>query len=187
MRVLPDLESRFNRSPGVCFQSGTQTGCARWARCGPVDWRTYTVDCGGCDVRNPILENYGSDNDQSLQPLWIEHLYHCAGWSLRCMIQMIVREKKEDTFPFQNIFDKGQEMRNMTLSATHLALFRSVRDGAMLRSINSQMMFPKNFLSSAMMDCNKHNCYAPLIINMTPSWNDKCRVYTGKNDYCAIL
>ena len=70
-------------------------------------------------------------------------------------------------------------MRNSSLSATHLMLFRSVRDVGMLRTLNGQMEWPKNFLTSAMTDCSGRDCYSPLVLNLLPHWPDACRVYTG--------
>jgi len=84
-----------------------------------------------------------------------------------------------DCFVFQNLFDRGGEMRNLTLSCTHFLLWRSVRDCGMFRSLNTQMGRTKNFLPAAMMECCSRDRFMPLVINMTPQWDESCRVYSG--------
>lgn len=118
------------------------------------------------------------------QTMWIiEDAMSEIGVS-KTMAQLITRVSSHCSLSvcltLQNLFDKGPQIRTITLSATHLILFRSIRHQTMINTLNSQMMWPKNFLSSAMKDCSRQDCFSPLIIVLTPQWDDHCRVFSGK-------
>ena len=117
------------------------------------------------------------------QTLWIiEDAMSEIGIS-KTMSQLLTRVSSHCSLSvcltLQNLFDKGPQIRTITLSATHLVLFRSIRHQTMINTLNSQMMWPKNFLAYAMRDCSKQDCFSPLIIVLTPQWDDSCRVFTG--------
>ena len=81
-------------------------------------------------------------------------------------------------FIVQNFFQKGSEMRTISLNCHYLVLFKNPRDRSQISALGRQM-YPRNgkALSDAFIDATSQP-YGYLVINLRPTTHEKCRLYT---------
>ena len=82
-------------------------------------------------------------------------------------------------FIVQNLFHQGDSMRNVSLNAHYMILFKNPRDKGQVRALGSQM-YPgdSNFLVSSYRDATQER-YGYLLLDLHPETPEPLRVRTG--------